>query len=183
MGHLTHMPVTWTDLVPLPTTSGPGSAAPSFSVYTGVLRAYEYVGTGPTVKDFNYGFQFPHGWKEGSTVSPHLHLYIPDLLVGGNIRFYLDYNWANIGATGAESVSTIFGDLVRANNAGIAQNALLEFPNIVGTGKTLSSMLMTRLYRDAADAADTFEGSVWLKSIDVHYQQDAMGSNQEYSKW
>lgn len=161
-------------------TTGPN--APAFTAYSGGnLKAYEFVGV-TTLKDFNCGFQMPHSYKVGSDVSPHLHLYIPDNVVGGVIKFSYEYTWTNISQTGAVSVSTGSGTLTRISNAGIAHNEILSLGILNGTGKTISSMLMMRLFRDPTDAADTFEASVWLKSIDLHFEKDTVGSRQILTK-
>jgi len=60
----------------------------------------------------------------------------------------------------------------------LAKNAT----GIDGTGKTLSSMLICRLYRDPADAADTYPQDVAFLQFDVHYEIDSLGSETEYGK-
>ena len=46
----------------------------------------------------------------------------------------------------------------------------------------LSSMLICRLYRDPADAADTYPQDVAFLQFDVHYEIDSLGSETEYGK-
>lgn len=175
----------WDDVYPSSVTVGGGASAPSYTVYNGGnLRAYEFLGTGVIVKELNIGFQFNHSQKTSGTmtISPHAHLYVPDNATGGDIKFGLEYEWSAIGDTGASSTTTIYGTITRAANAGIAKNIVLEFTDISATGKGISSILMCRLFRDPADAGDTFGASVWLMMADVHIEKDMLGSRQEYVK-
>ena len=166
----------WDDALPASVTIGSGATAPSFTSFNGNLFAYEFVGTGATAKQLNMGFELYHSYKEGSTIYPHIHVYIPDNATGGTIKFFMEYTWTNIGSTGAVATTTISGTIVRTANQGIANNAILSFTPITGVGLTISSIVMCRIYRDPADAADTFGASVWLKAAGIHYESNTLGS-------
>lgn len=170
------------DVLPSSVTVGGGANAPSFTAYNGNLRAYEFVGSGPTAKDIHMGFQMPHWYKEGSDVFPHIHLYVPNDGSGGVIKFYCEFTWTNVNGTEG-STATYSGTLTIAASAGNLHKILkIDSSTFSGSGKTISSMLSCRFYRDPADVADTFGSSVWLKSADVHAEKDALGSKEEYVK-
>lgn len=173
--------IVWGDVYPSSVTVAPGAAAPSFTAYNGGLRAYEFVGVG-TVKEINMGFQFPHTQKVDGTIVivPHIHLFIPNDITGGVIKFGLEYTWAAYQSTGAIATTTVYGTLTRSAGAGIANNEVLSFGNITATGKGMSSIFMCRLFRDPADVNDTFGSSVWIKSADIHAQNVALGSRTEF---
>lgn len=159
-----------------------GANTPSVSVYNGsTLRAYEFNGNAGT-KDINAMIQLPHSYKEGSNINMHLHLYIPNDVTGGIVKYYCAYTWTNINSTGAISETTISGTITRTAGQGIANNAILDFGTITGIGKTISSILAVRVYRDAADIGDTFASSTWLKSLDAHFEKDTDGSRTISSK-
>jgi hypothetical protein len=173
----------WVDLLPSSVTIGGGGNAPAFTAYGGGnLRAYEFVGTGAQLKELNIGFQIPHEYKEGSTIIPHLHLYIPNDVSGGTVKFYCEYEWSNISQIGAITPTTVSGTAIVAGSFGIQNNAILSFGNVSGAGKTISSVFMCRIYRDPADVSDTFGASVWLKSADIHVELDGIGSKTSTSK-
>lgn len=172
---------TWDDLPPSSVATVGGPSVPSNSAYNGNLRAYEFVGTGPTAKELHLGFQMRHAYVEGSSIVPHLHLYIPDDVAGGVIKFYCEYTWVNVGGSEA-ATTTISGTITRAGSAGVSGNAILSFGAVVGAGMDVSSIFSCRVYRDPADVADTFAASVWLKQADIHYMADSIGSDQEFSK-
>jgi len=171
----------WNDILPMAVDVAGGASAPSFTAYNGNLRAYEFVGAA-TLKDLHAGFQLPHSYKEGSDIGLHLHLYVPNDVTGGTIKFYVEYTWANFNQTGTITPTLTSGTIVRTAGAGINNNIMLSFPAITGTGKTISSILMVRIYRDPTDVADTFASSVWLKGLDLHIEQDQIGSNTETTK-
>lgn len=171
----------WDDVYPLSVDTATGASAPSFTVYNGTLRAYEFVGAA-TLKDLHIGFQLPHSYKEGSSIIPHLHLYIPNDVSGGDIYFQMDYTWTNIDQTGAVTPLTLNGTITRSAGQGIANNAVLSFGTISGVGKTISSLLMCRIYRDPTVGQDTFGSSVWLKGADVHFEMDTIGSRTANAK-
>lgn len=167
------------DVYPTSVTTGSGDAAPSFTTYNaggGALKAYEFPGAS-TMKEMHFGFQFPHTYKAGSTITPHIHLYVPDDGTGGVIKFALEYTWTNINSTGAISPQTVYGTITRGTDAGIANNAILTFTAIAGTDMTYSSILMVRLSRTPT-GDDTFDASVWLKSADIHIYKDKLGSTE-----
>jgi hypothetical protein len=173
---------TWDDVYPSSVTvlaTGPNAAG--FTSYSGNFRGYEFLGTGVSFKEVNMGFQFNHSIKVGSVLAPHLHLYIPNSAASGVIRMYAECEFSNIGDTGAVSGFTVTGSISRLANAGISRNHILEFDDL-SVNPDISGVLMMRVYRNPADAADTFGSSVWLKSSDVHIEKDTLGSRQEYSK-
>lgn len=141
------------------------------------MSAYEFVGTGATRKEVNIGYQLYHSYAEGSFIRPHLHIYIPTDAIGGNIRLYCEYYWSNIGDTGSPTIATLTSDIIRTANQAASLNHIASFGSDVdGLGKTISSIVITRVYRDPSDAADTFGASVWLMSADIHIKKDTEGS-------
>lgn len=175
----------WEDVPPTSVTVGnTGANFPAFTAYNGNLKAYEFVGTGPTLKEMQLGFQMPHAMKVNSIIIPHLHCYIPDNGAGGDIKFYCEYTWADINNTGALTPVTISGTITRTANQGIANNAILSFGNVTPTTGQggISSIFMCRIYRDPGNVADTFGASLWLKSADIHVEMDTIGSRTATSK-
>jgi hypothetical protein len=172
---------TFDDIYPSSVSTAGGASAPSFTAYNGALKAYEFLGAA-TMKEIHIGFQLNHKYKIGSTVSPHIHLYIPNDVTGGTILFGLEYTFAAIDQVGVIAPVIVYGSLVVGANAGIFNNAILEFTDIVGTGKGISSVIMCRLFRDPTVGGDTFASSVWLKSCDIHIEQDHLGSDTEFTQ-
>jgi hypothetical protein len=118
----------------------------------------------------------PHDYKEGSDINPHIHWQQSS---SSNVTWKMDYKWFNVG------------DLVPANYTTIALNQpfyaytsdnlnQLSEPDsfISGTGKTISSILLVKLYRDD----NVYVGDALAFDFDIHYQIDSFGSDLEYTK-
>lgn len=163
----------YNDLPPNGATVGAGGSAPSFTAYNGNLRGYEFIGAALT-KEMQMQWQFPHSWKAGTSIEPHVHLYVPNDATGGVIKFGCEYTWVNIDGTEG-ATTTVTGTLTIPANAGNLHK-VLSFGAIAGTGMTESSVFSARIYRNPTDAADTFGSSVWLKSADIHHEVEKFGA-------
>lgn len=128
--------------------------------------------------------QMPHHWKEGTSISPHIHLVFPTAATA-NTRWLLEYNVANINADfTTDSVTyTSLPVITVANANNIARHVLAEFEDIPMTGKTMSCCVLWRLSRLAAsDGADNDTNACSLLEFDLHYETDSPGSSLEYTK-
>jgi hypothetical protein len=118
--------------------------------------------------------QLPHGYVEGSDLVPHVH-WTPTDSGSGNVVWGLEYTWANVDGTfGNSTVVTV------PNTAdGTAyKHQVAEFSAISGSGKKIRSLLLCRLFRKAADAADTYAADVALLDVGFQYQADTLGSRE-----
>jgi hypothetical protein len=142
--------------------------------------------------------QMPHGWKQGTNIFPHVHWSAGKINEDGELEddstapgtnrvtWGLEYTWAIVGEV-FPGTTIITGTTVATPNTGsIALYEHVITPlgtgGIVATGKTLSSMLVCRLFRNSSAGTDTYNGEAGLLEIDFHYQIDSDGSNQEYTK-
>jgi hypothetical protein len=168
------------DLLPTAVYTPTGASAPNITVYPGstTLKCQEFTNAGGA-EEFNPSFQFPHEWKEGTEIVPHLHLAIPDDGTGGTITMNMTYQWVNHDDIGAIAETTVSGSIIRLANAGVNHNAILSFPPITDATKKISSIFTARITRNTGD---TFQGSVWLKSADIHVECNTLGSNTLYTK-
>ena len=123
--------------------------------------------------------QMPHAWLEGSSISPHIH-WSPTTTHTGNVKWQLQYKIAEIGSAFPGSWTT---DTALQAASGVADtHQLVEFADIPMTGLHLSCMLLMIISRLGADGADTYTGDAKLNEFDIHFQADALGSNEEYYK-
>jgi len=120
--------------------------------------------------------QFPHGYKEGSNIKPHLH-YIQD--EASDPVFKIDYKWYNADTAIPVSFTTLTQTGTAFTWSSGSLHQIATFPEIVGTGMKLSSMFDVKIYRDDNVVA----GDVLVKEFDIHYQIDQeRGSRQEFIK-
>ena len=120
--------------------------------------------------------QMPHKWKEGSSIFPHVHYRRTS---AGKPTFKIDYSWINIGsATSAPGTTLALDQEVTTYSSGSIHQINKSAAAISGTGKTISSLLLVKLYRDD----NTVTGDVLTYQFDLHYEIDSLGSNLEYTK-
>ena len=157
------------------------SDPPDIEVFRDGLQANAFDTT--TLEQVYFELQLPHGWLAGSSVSPHIHwghnIAVPEDNKG--VVWGLEYSWGEIGETfGASNTIYSTDDWVTAPVQ--YQHNLSEFADISGAGKTLSSMLMCRLFRNVASGDDDFAHDAFLFEFDLHVQMNSLGSRQEYVK-
>lgn len=184
----------WDDLrvpvlsVRVPAVGGPGFAkmrddgnlTPSTGVFT-------YWFDKNTEESVFFMCQMPHHWKQGSDIECHVH-WTPasNALAATDVCWGLEYTWANINGT-FPTTSFLYGDEQSNGPTEVVsryKHYLTELGTITGTGKTLSSMLVCRLFRDATGAGgtDDYNDDAGLLEIDFHYEVDSLGSKEEYTK-
>jgi hypothetical protein len=129
-------------------------------------------------EEVSFLFQLPHSYKEGSDIYPHVH-WVGEDNTSANVKWGLEYSWANVGVA-FPTTTTIY---VIDANADTDVHNMASFAAITGTGKTVSSMLICRLFRNSSSADDTYTGkSAYLLEFDLHYQIDTLGSRTETAK-
>lgn len=172
----------WDDLLPTTYIQLTGGAAPNITTVgdSVVLRAQEFANSS-SAEEMNAVWQIVHAAKVGAAFSPHLHLYVPNDVTGGDIVFQMIYRFTPLNGTGGADSAPVYGTLTRAANAGINGNAILEFDAITPANATISSMFHAQFKR-VQGGADTFGGTCWLLSADLHLEFDALGSKEEYVK-
>lgn len=152
-----------------------GGAAPTWGTFSGNLETWLF----PTNADaeVHFAVQLPHAWMEGSEIEAHVH-WAPMDTDTGDVSWNLEYIWANEGATfGAAATLSPTPD--PADGTAL-KHQYFDIGDIAGTGKTISSILICRLYRDVSN--DDYTGWAALLEFDFHIRLDARGSSTETVK-
>jgi hypothetical protein len=164
---------TWEDLV-MPLTTGKQGALsrPDFD--------YDNVGylfpQNDNSEKLYLVMQIPHSYKQETTIYPHLHWL---QTTSSNVTWKLDYKWTNIGATVTDNFTTIeMTRTVCTYSSGTLHQISETLNGIDGTGKTISSILAVKLYRDD----NIYTGDALAYQFDIHYESDTLGSRQEFVK-
>lgn len=122
--------------------------------------------------------QFPHGYKEGSAIHPHIHI---EQNQDVQAVFKMDYKWYNIGDPVPGSWTTfVMDENAKPYTSGNIHQLISDTGDvgIDGTGMKISSILKARIYRDD----NVYVGDCLTLEFDIHYQMDALGSEFEYIK-
>ena len=172
-------PVLWDDLRIPVSALAPGATPADPIVYgpSGAVRIRGFNGN-VTPESMDFTVQLPHCWKIGTNISPHIH-WCPTTNNAGNVIWYLDYYWLNINGT-IPVLATIDTGAVAAGGTAW-KHLVAEFPDIVGAGFGISSMLICRIHRNPV-GSDTYPDDAGLLEVDFHHQIDSMGSRQEFIK-
>lgn len=178
----------WDDIrVPVTSTKVGGASDPDFTVFktngAGSQGVFIYWFSNILEEELYFTLQFPHGWKEGTDIEPHVH-WTPSTNGTGTVSWGMEFTWANIGAS-FPNTSLIYGNITYnkvEGNLVAGDHYLTELPTITGTSKTISSMLVGRIFRDATEAGlpDSYNQDAGLLEIDFHIQKDALGTVTEY---
>lgn len=140
---------------------------------------YLYAFDDASTEEVFFTIQMPHAWLEGTNIRPHVH-WLPAGTSTGNVRWALEYSWANVGDVFTNPTTIYVQD---AGSGTALTHQLASWAEIDGTDKSFSSMLVCRLYREGGDALDTFTGDAYLIEFDIHYLVDALGSEEDDAKY
>lgn len=161
-----------------------GGTAPTFASWATHTPLYAYFFQATNDEEVHGSIQMPHRWA-GTPIEFHVH-WFPEATADGapanqKVRWCIDYTWAEYGvafpATTTAQCSVTHGPADA--NVVVDRMYITEVATInPGTGADqASSVLYFRLYRDANDAADNYEGRAGLLSVDAHFESNKLGSN------
>ena len=139
---------------------------PTFDSFVGGLYLFSFSGT--TLQQIYGVAQFPHTWRTNSVVHPHVHVNSGPSTSTNSSVWVLEYNWTSIDATNSTATVTI--GTTNAWTGNPYTHSMWDLPTIDGAGKTESSILTFRLYRDPTDAGDNNTDKEYLYEFDIHYQ-------------
>jgi len=136
------------------------------------------------VDEMYFVVQMPHDWAEGTTIYPHIH-WVPseDGASGPTVpRWVLQYTWSSLGAVFPAYTENAGTATVPNETLVKSKHYLTPLGEITASGKTISSMLICRIYRDGSNSSDTYVGLAGALEIDFHYIRNTLGSRTEYTK-
>jgi len=188
----------WDDLRVEPVARTTGANAPAFEKWLddsgGTSRGvYLYSfddAVGGSEKEVFFSMQMPHGWDGGEI---HLHVHwigaVDDTTAAP--RWGLEYAWKDVGQVFGDT-TIVYSDGSNYTETGTdadvtaLKHYISKFSALTpGTSADgISSVLIGRLFRDSADAGDTYNAAgakCGLLYIDAHYQLARIGSTDEYT--
>lgn len=125
--------------------------------------------------------QIPHQWRSGSGIRPHVHWVPTDNRTTGKVRWGLEYSWANINER-LTNTTIIYGNSREIERGSAGLHVITPLPEIDGSGKGISSMLLCRLFRESSHPDDTYGTWAGFLEFDFHYEVSSLGSREEYVK-
>jgi len=123
--------------------------------------------------------QFPHSYKIGSSIDPHVHW---KQTQSGSVVYKMAYKWFPIGgnvpatweihAMNNSVVTYTSGSIHQLNYGSMISGSMLA------SGVGVSSIMLIKLYRED----NTYAGDAVTYQFDIHFEKDTLGSRTEYSK-
>jgi hypothetical protein len=152
---------------------GAGVEDPTFAVFRAPTRTWMFAAAPVNEEQLFFETQLPHGYVEGTDLTPHVHWATMDANAG-NVIWQMHYTITAIGnvyppATPLETPPTA--------TPGVAyKETLTDFPVISGAGLSISSVLHVCFRRKTSDPLDTYAGVCAFSSFDFHLQVNSLGS-------
>lgn len=200
-GHMTFVgtATVWDDLRIEPVARTTGANAPTFAKWfddaggtsRGVyLYTFDDAAAG-SEKEVFFTMQMPHAWAS-TPISLHVHWVGKVDDTTADPRWGLEYTWKDVGEVYGDT-TIVYSDGTHVTFAGADANVtagkhyITEFADLTPgtTADDISSILIGRLFRDSANAADTYNAAnadCGLLYIDAHVEMNSFGSNSEYTK-
>jgi hypothetical protein len=161
----------WRDNIAQIDTRG-GGTAPGLNLYRDGIYLYEF--SAESMMEVFANYHIDHDYKLGSMLYPHLHFTTTNASAGV-VRLGFEYTIAK-GHQQAKfpASSTLYLNVtVPANSDHLHFVAELGTGNgIAGTGIEPDTVVLMRVFRDAASPADTFAGTIFGICADLHYECD-----------
>lgn len=121
--------------------------------------------------------QFPHSYKHGSTVRPHIHWLKPTGSANAVTWEFYYRRLGNVGDTAEDWAGPLTGTLAAGDQTVSDDHLLTSFGDVTMAGALGSAMLAWRIYRRGSSDAES--NAVTLLEFDIHYQSDRGGSVEE----
>lgn len=178
----------WNDLLGTPNIRTIGSNDPSWNVYRGTIRQYQFSQSQMNELWFSYHMQ--HDYKPGSDIHLHIHWSQNTVDTGGtagapgNVKWYFDVTYAK-GHNQAAFFAPITTSVVGTASGTQYQHMLneVQLTSSTPTGSQFNSNLLEpdgviilRAYRDASDVSDTLDQAPFVHFVDIHYQTDRVNT-------
>lgn len=163
----------WRDNIAQFVVRGSGAADPSFGALFNGLEGYLFSAT--TLQRVFCDFHIDHDIARGTVLYPHVH-WMPTTTATGVVRWGIEYSVAKGHQQGAASTfpatTTVYvNQTISAPSQWqhfVAEVSLADA--IPSTNIEPDSVIKVRVFRDAANAADTYNGAVHAWQCDLHYQ-------------
>ena len=147
-----------------------GANVPTWSTYRNGISAYAFSAT--AMKEIWITFHVKHDYKDGSVVYPHVH-WSPNTTSTGTVRWGFEYTVAKGHDQAAfPTTTTVYAETTISTN-----KQYQHFISEVVEGDAFDAfepdtLILMRIFRDAAHANDTFPDAVFAFTADIHFQGD-----------
>ena len=173
----------WDDIrVNALSTKLPAIGAPSFTQFAddgaGSTGVFTYMFDDSSEDQVFFNIIIPHGYKLGSDLEPHVH-WSPQTTNAGRVDWFLEYTISNLDGTFGNTSTVTMSD---TGDGTINKSQVTDAAIIDGTSLTLAALLICRLSRNGGVGTDTLVGDAAFLEFDIHFEQDTIGSREDFTK-
>lgn len=169
----------WNDLSSEIVIKGNGSNDPVWTLFRDGIYGYAF--SSSVIKETHHRFHLNHDYAPGTAMYPHIH-WSPNTTSTGTVRWGFEYTVAKGFAQSSGSVfgatTTVYVEQNISSNSQykhfVAEVSLADV--IPSTNIEIDSLVLMRIFRDAAHTNDTFPDVVFAWYVDLHYQLSRMSS-------
>ena len=176
----------WDDLIIEPTSRLLSPETPLFRQFLNDgkdsrgVYLYHFDGMKDYETELYFTVQMPHKWAH-TPICPHVH-WSPTITSqkGDCVVWGLEYSWTGIGQVFSDTRTIYAGECVDSYLIE-RKHYLSSFGSIkpIEDEFGLSSILVGRLFRNTKNSLDTYDYSAALLYIDIHYEINRLGSEEE----
>lgn len=184
----------WRDLLGEPHIHTAGANDPTFNVFRNTLRQYQY--SNVLMNETWYEYHIPHDYVPGTDVYCHVHWSQIVVDTGGTagvpgvVKWFADISYAKGHGTpggAADAFGAIVTTSMTQQGSTTQYGHMLAEMIITDNGAALinrtrlepDGVILLRLYRDPADAADTLNQGPFIHYVDIHYQSTNLATKQK----
>jgi hypothetical protein len=170
----------WRDQLGEIVTRGSGASDPAWTQIGATdFYAYLFAGTGVQIKQFWHFSHIQHDFMVGSKVYPHIH-WIPGTSGAGNVVWNVSWTAARGHGRDAFSFATPTTFQMIQAAPGVAYKHMIaeasDAQAVSISGMEPDTVICWRVWRDPADAGDTYAADVFSNFFDIHYQVDRVST-------
>lgn len=173
----------WEDMqFPLASGKVPAANYPTWELMTTSIEAYAFsVGDHIQLQ----GNEPPHGWKEGTVGSAHIHFTLKTAQTSGSnqfAKFELIFAYADVNGTWTEQAAITTEATIATGTAAKTHYLQTASTTVTLTGLHLGAQIKARVRRIAATGGTEYGDKVFITQVGVHIECDTLGSRSITSK-
>jgi len=179
----------WRDIIGTLKIRIVGANDPVFNSYNGTsVRQFQF--SNAIMNEIFHEYHIPHDYVPGSDVHVHVHWSQTTVDTGGAagapgvVKYYFDalYSKGHNQEAFPAAVTTV--SVTQTASATVRQHMITEVQlttsgALGGNNLEPDGVIILRMYRDPADAADTLDQGPFVHFVDLHYQSTNMATKQK----
>jgi hypothetical protein len=153
-----------------------GANAPDLVTVRDGLQLYGFAGTGAVTEQAYFTIHILHDIKAGSSPTFHVHWTHNNATPSGDVKWQIEYSAARGYSADTYPATTTLSATQTAGAQYTHHITDDDDMTISESNLEPDMVLLGRLFRNPADAADTFEDDAMLIQVDMHYEIGQTGT-------